>query len=96
MTEPLAQLVPDSGDARRAAVLVAHYCQPDTDGLVAVLEEAHEAGRIAELIISLVHLVTTMTPGLRSDTGRAWLQAAIDTLAEAENAPPIRRPRAAA
>jgi len=88
MTGPLAQLVPDTGDARRAAVLTGHYLDGNPAGLVAILEEAHDAGRILELIVCLSHLVAAVAPGLRTDTGRAWLTAAVNALAEAENAPP--------
>lgn len=88
MTDPLSPLVPDAGDARRAAVLVGHYLEPDPDGMVAVLEEAHDAGRTVEMIVCLAHLAAAVAPGLRTDAGRGWLRAAIDALAEAENAPP--------
>ncbi len=87
MTDPLAQLVPNMGDARRAAVFLRHYCAGDPAGVCAVLAETAESQRWVELLLCLAQLAVVVQPVLVSEPGLAALSDIILELAGAEHAP---------
>ncbi len=67
MTEPMSEVVPQAGDARRACALLLHYAENNTAGVTAVLQETAQTGRLVELILEVLHISVTLQPELRSE-----------------------------
>jgi hypothetical protein len=55
------------GDFRRAAALIAHQARSDGTGVMAVLNDAADAKRCAELVLAIVHLYELVVPQLTDD-----------------------------
>lgn len=87
MTEPISAVLPDYGDARRAAVFLRHYCAGDPAGVCAVLAETAESQRWVELLLCFAQLAVVVQPVLVSEPGLAALQDIVLELAGAEHEP---------
>jgi len=86
--EAMSPVLPDYGDARRAAVFLRHYCAGDPAGVLAVLTETADTQQWIELLLCLAQLAVVVQPVLVSEPGLAALSDIILELAGAEHAPP--------
>ncbi len=68
------QVIPDYGDARRAAALLLHFAADDLAGMDAVIEEAAHVDRALELVAMVLDVVFKVAPDLRSEDTLSRLQ----------------------
>lgn len=84
-TQPKETAVPDdatptnAGDYRRAAALISHHRDDSSEGIAAIIDEAHAAGRDTMLLLATLALHELFMSELRTPAGRAllanWVQA---------------------
>jgi len=73
------------GDYRRAAALLWFtHAEPNDQGLMAVLEEAQEEHRSAQVVLAVLGLAGHAAPHLRTEDGRAWMRMLLDTAVSRE------------
>ena len=73
-----------AADIRRAAALIVHYGHQDDAGMDAILQEANEPNRIAELILATIRVYETLIPLLHTEAGLALLRRTITDMAVRE------------
>lgn len=80
---------PNAADARRGAALIIHGRRGDSDGVLALLDEANGSGRMAELVLAVLDLYRNAIAELRSDNGIELIAAYVGQMRElAEQAGP--------
>jgi hypothetical protein len=80
---------PNAADGRRAAALIIHRRRADSDGVVALLDEANDSGRMTELVLAVLDLYRNAIAELRSDNGIELIASYVGQMCElAEQAGP--------
>ncbi|BBY61155.1 hypothetical protein [Mycolicibacterium sarraceniae] len=72
-------------DIRRAAQLIAHHGNDNSEALTAVLADADEADRVTELVLAILNLYETLLPPLYSPLGLKTLQQTVLDFAAQED-----------
>lgn len=74
----------DPADFRRAAALILHFEQEDSEGVHALLQETAEAGRAAPLILAMLQIYSMLMPELKTPLALTWLSDALLKVAAEE------------
>lgn len=72
------------GDDRRAVALLTHVIRNDIVGVNLLLDEAQDAERSSQLVLSLCRLMITVRPELLDPRGQRMLQQLAALLSGAE------------
>jgi hypothetical protein len=72
------------GDLRRAAALICHHGHKDAEGADAIILEANESDRIAELLLGVLTVYRNLVPLLHTEAGFMVLQRTITEMAARE------------
>jgi hypothetical protein len=72
-------------DHRRAAALIVHFGQGDTEGMAAIFREVNEDARLTELMLAVLSLYNEMVPEVRTQLGMSLLSSYVMRLAGMED-----------